>query len=98
MSALGQEATLLCTRTTSGSHPSADVVRDARDVGFGPTKDSCTAVKTHHSTTSSARASSAGGTVRPSALAVLRLIANSYLVGCWTGRLAGMVPLRILST
>src|SRR5262249_22372936 len=35
-----------------------------------------------HSITSSARASSAGGTVRPSALAVLRLMRSSYLVGC----------------
>ena len=34
-----------------------------------------------HSITSSARASSVGGTSRPSALAVLRLITNSYLVG-----------------
>ena len=34
-----------------------------------------------HSITSSARESSVGGTVRPSALAVLRLMASSYLVG-----------------
>ena len=34
-----------------------------------------------YSITSSARATSVGGTVRPSALAVLRLIASSYLVG-----------------
>src|SRR5262249_53129254 len=34
-----------------------------------------------HSITSSARASSVGGTSRPSALAVLRLITSSYLVG-----------------
>src|SRR5262245_21336048 len=33
----------------------------------------------HHSITSSARASSIGGTSRPSALAVFRLIASSYL-------------------
>src|SRR5262249_10321752 len=33
-----------------------------------------------HSITSSARASSVGGTVRPSALAVLRLMTSSYLV------------------
>ena len=33
-----------------------------------------------HSITSSARASSVGGTVTPSALAVLRLITSSYLV------------------
>src|SRR3974390_3249711 len=51
-----------------------------------------------HSMTSSARASSVGGTVRPSALAVLRLITSSYWVGCWTGRLAGFSPLRIRST
>ena len=35
-----------------------------------------------HSITSSARASRVGGTSRPSALAVLRLITSSYLVGC----------------
>src|SRR5262245_9613630 len=34
-----------------------------------------------HSITSSARASSVAGTSRPSALAVLRLITRSYLVG-----------------
>ena len=34
-----------------------------------------------YSITSSARASSIGGTSRPSALAVLRLITSSYLVG-----------------
>src|SRR6266699_902635 len=39
-----------------------------------------------HSITSSARASSVGGTSRPSALAVLRLIVSTYLVGACTGR------------
>lgn len=48
--------------------------------------------------TSSARASTAGGIVRPSALAVLRLITNSNFVGCSMGRSAGFAPLRILST
>src|SRR5262249_14839052 len=51
-----------------------------------------------HSITSSARASSVGGTARPSACAVLRLMTSSNLVGCTTGRSAGLVPLRILST
>src|SRR6266498_1399033 len=37
----------------------------------------------HHSITSSARASSVGGTSRPSARTVLRLIMSSNLVGCW---------------
>ena len=43
-----------------------------------------------HSITSSARASSDCGTVRPSALAVLRLMTSSNLVGCCTGRSAGL--------
>src|SRR5215212_868749 len=48
-----------------------------------------------HSITSSARASSIGGISRPSALAVLRLITNSNLVGCRMGRSAALVSLRI---
>src|SRR5262249_36688753 len=51
-----------------------------------------------HSITSSARASSVGGTSRPSAFAVLRLITSSYLVGSWTGNSAGFSPLRMRST
>src|SRR5215813_14950174 len=52
----------------------------------------------HHSTTSSARPRRDGGIVRPRALAVLRLMTNSNLVGCSTGRSAGLRPFRILST
>src|SRR5215831_507480 len=51
-----------------------------------------------HSITSSAHASSIGGTSRPSALAILRLMTNSNLVACWTGKSDGFAPLRILST
>src|SRR5262245_41129632 len=47
-----------------------------------------------HSITSSARASSDGGIVRPSALAVIRLMTRSNFVGCSTGRLAGIAPRR----
>src|SRR5215475_2731514 len=39
-----------------------------------------------YSITSSARTSRVGGTSRPSALAVLRLMTSSYLVGACTGR------------
>src|SRR5262244_2474069 len=53
---------------------------------------------TCHSITSSARASSVGGIWMPSALAVLRLKTISNLVGCSTGRSAGFMPRRILST
>src|SRR5262249_21482764 len=48
-----------------------------------------------HSITSSARASNCGGTSRPSALAVFRLITSSNLVGCNTGKSIGLAPLRM---
>lgn len=51
-----------------------------------------------YSMTSSARASSDAGTVRPRAFAALRLTNNVNLVGCSTGRSAGLAPLRILPT
>ena len=40
----------------------------------------------------------AGGMVRPRSFAVFRLITSSKVVGCSTGRSAGLAPLRILST
>src|SRR5262249_37067626 len=51
-----------------------------------------------HSITSSARARSVGGTARRSALAVLRLMTSSNLVGACTGRSAGFAPRRMRST
>src|SRR5215831_14677657 len=51
----------------------------------------------HHSITSSARASSVGGTSRPRVFAVVTLMTRSNLVGCSTGMSAGFVPRRILS-
>jgi hypothetical protein len=51
-----------------------------------------------YSITSSARASSVGGTSRPSAFAVVKLMTRSNLVGCSTGRSAGLAPRKILST
>jgi hypothetical protein len=50
-----------------------------------------------HSITSSARASSVGGTSRPIVFAVFRLITSLYLDACSTGNSAGLTPLRILS-
>src|SRR6516225_7799555 len=52
----------------------------------------------HHSITSSARNRNDSGIVSPSALAVVRLITRSNLVGCSTGMSAGLAPRRILST
>jgi hypothetical protein len=47
-----------------------------------------------YSITSPARASTAGGTVRPRAFAVLRLIASSYLVAACTGSSAGLQAIQ----
>ena len=48
-----------------------------------------------HSITSSARATRVRGTSRPSTFAVRRLRNSSTFVVCWTGRSAGLSPLRI---
>jgi hypothetical protein len=53
--------------------------------------------KTAHSIKSSARTSSVGGTMMPSAFAVFKLMISSNLVGCSIGRSAGFAPLNILS-
>jgi hypothetical protein len=51
-----------------------------------------------HSMISLAVASSIGGTERPSALAVLRLMTSSNFLGCSTGKSAGFSPLRMRPT
>src|SRR5262245_57436713 len=51
-----------------------------------------------HSITLSARSTRPAGPSYPIAVAVLRLITSSNVVGCSTGRSAGFVPLRILAT
>src|SRR4051794_533801 len=74
------------------------VAQRSPHVSGGWKADICSAANTIlYSITSSARSSSVGGTVSPSALAVLRLISSSNFVGCSTGRSAGFAPLRILS-
>ena len=52
---------------------------------------------TAYSITSSARASSNAGTLRPSAFAVLKLITSSNFVGCCTGMSMGLPPLSTLA-
>src|SRR6516162_8674236 len=51
-----------------------------------------------YSITLSARTNNAAGISRPSALAVLRLITSSILVGCSIGISAGFSPLMMRST
>src|SRR5262249_2518871 len=51
-----------------------------------------------HSVTSSARGRRLGGTSRPSARAVGRLMTSSNLLDCMTGKSAGLAPLRMRPT
>src|SRR5262249_61604386 len=51
-----------------------------------------------HSITSSARSRRASDILSPSALAVVRLMTRSNLVGCCTRSSAGLAPRRILPT
>jgi hypothetical protein len=51
-----------------------------------------------YSITSSARARSDGGMLRPSVFAVRMFSTNSNFVGCSIGRSAGLTPCRILCT
>ena len=76
LSALGQKQTFAVHQPMSALPPKADMCGATRHVRFGPIADIAT-----YSITSSARASSAGGTVRPSALAVLRLERHQYTRG-----------------
>jgi hypothetical protein len=85
----------LMSASTSYGHATASV----EDRGV-PNPDSCTAATgVHelmlHSMTSSVMASTPGGRVKPSALAVFRLMIKSNLESCTTGRSIGFSPLRM---
>src|SRR5215469_9721894 len=89
MSALGQKRTLGHVRAMSALPPKADIGTQPRDVRFVPKADILRCGKEgRYSITSSASASSLSGIVKPSVLAVLRLITNSNLVDCITGSTA----------
>ena len=63
--------------------------------GLAPADRASFAGAFFHSITSSATASSDGGTVRPSIRAVAVLMTSSSLVACTTGKSAGFAPLRM---
>jgi len=95
---MGRIKALLTERPFSAapSRPFLPPVQRRSEQAAGPRVEKCPA--RHHWITSSARWSTDCGIVNPRALAVLRLITSSNLVGCSTGRSAGLAPLRILST
>ena len=94
MSALGQKQTFAVQNVMSALTPKADMCSAIAHVRFVPIAD----IAPSHSINSSARPISVFGTLRPSALAVLRLIARLYFVGACTGRSAGFSPFRMWST
>ena len=75
MSALGQKRTFAVQNGMSALPPIADIRSAKTNVRFVPIADI-------YSITSSAMESTLDGTVRPSALAVLRLITSSNFAAC----------------
>src|SRR6516225_10770739 len=94
---LGRNGWVICQKTDVISFAAGLRTRHRRprDRGAANERDELAAP---HSITSLAVAMSFSGTSSPSAFAVLRLMTNSNLVGCWTGRSAGLSPLRMRST
>src|SRR5262249_58253074 len=90
----GSKADICSAPTHVCFTPNSDIKCDTWDVRFGPKAD----ITEIYSITSLACASTDDGTVRPSVLAVLRLIASSKLVGVCTGRSLGFSPLSMPST
>lgn len=77
----------------SALHLKADMCTALARVCYGPKSR-----HSSHSITSSAVNRSFDGMLKPCILAVRKLITNSYLVGCWMGRLAGFSPRKIRFT
>jgi hypothetical protein len=82
---------------SSGFAPRADLLRAGTSASCPRAAVSRRSKLHRYSITSSARASSDGGTSRPRIVAVCRLMMNSNLVGCSTGRSASFSPLRVRS-
>jgi hypothetical protein len=73
-----------------------DAMGHQRPICDGPAVSASPSIATTgYSITSSAIAITPDGISRPSDLAVERLITNSVLVDCWTGRSLGLSPLRM---
>ena len=91
-------ATMEASHAIDDGNESSDDFRCASDSGHRRPSRPCpksakSGSEPVYSMTSSARASKAGGRLRPIALAVRRLITSSYLVGACTGRIQKIVAL-----
>ena len=97
-SASGHKQTLWPSIFMSALLPKADIAGRCLDVRFVPKADILRCGKRRrYSITSSARMSSVGGMVIPSALAVWRLIIVLNLVDRSIGSSPGFAPFKILS-
>ena len=88
----GSKADIALGRACVRFTPKSGHAERQLDVRFVPKAE----VGQLHSMTLSARVSKVAGTSMPSDLAVCRLMTNSNLVDCTTGKSAGLAPLRIL--
>ena len=86
---------ILLPAMTPLERPEYPALCSGQDSHFATGEQESGGHKTLYSMTSSARASNVGGMVKPSALAVLRLMANTKADDCTTGKSAGLAPLRI---
>jgi hypothetical protein len=83
---------------TSALLRSADIADRVRQVRKVPKRGLMRCSKSDYSITSSARSSSGSGTLRPIALAILRLITSSNFTGCSIGKSAGFAPFKTFCT
>src|SRR5262249_49767420 len=79
-------------------HPLASERASAAGRGVPPIFSGGGGGRLRHWITRSARSTSDCGTRRPGGVAVLTLMTRSILVGCSTGRSAGLTPFRMRST
>ena len=87
------------TLTMSAQPPQAAQERTCRKDRIGPNNGLMRCSKNgRYSTVLSISNSIVAGILSPSAFAVVRLIVNSNLLGCWIDKSAGLAPLRILAT
>ena len=97
MSASGQTRPRRSPAAVTAIPPTPDSIAASRGDRSGPLSDKARCSKAAYSITSLALACSVSGTVRPSPLAVFLLITSTNLLGNWTGRSAGLAPLKMRS-
>ena len=98
LSATSLRRTRMCRYWSNNGHRSARALNAlvVNDPAAALCDSSTLRLRKVHSISSSAMESTSGRTSIPSARAVCRLMANSSLVSCDTGRSAGFAPLRTL--